>query len=225
VKDSKGEISGGGNVRDFVPLDLKGDKAAELAKHPVAYDTGFVLKPGSYSLKFLVREDETGKMGTFESKFVVPDLTTDQPSLATSSVILSNQIQNVTEAMFSAEKDQKLMSENPLVANKEKVIPSVTRVFKNTQDMYVYVETYEPLATTTEPVVANVSFFRGTNKAFETEQLVIKDGLNAKSKALPVRFSVPLSKLKPGKYICQVTLINPAERKSSFTRTEVMVVP
>jgi VWFA-related protein len=223
VKDAKGEIVT--NMREFIDLELKGDKAAELSKHPVAYDTGFTLKPGVYSLKFLVRENETGKMGTYESKFVVPNLTTDQASLATSSVILSNQIQPLADALYTAEKDQKLLSENPLVANKEKIIPSVTRVFKRTQDMYVYVETYEPLAATTEPVVANVSFYTGTTKAFETEQLVIKDGLNAKSKALPVRFSVPLSKLKPGKYVCQVTLINPSEQKSSFTRTEVMVVP
>ena len=49
VKDSKGEVTGGGNVRDYVDLQLKGDKAAEITRHPVAYDTGFTLKPGDYS--------------------------------------------------------------------------------------------------------------------------------------------------------------------------------
>ena len=225
VKDSKGEVTGGGNVRDYVELDLKGDKAAEITKHPVAYDTGFTLKPGSYSLKFLVRENETGKIGTYEQKFVIPDLTTDQPSLPTSSVILSNQRQPLNEALYSAEKDQKLLGANPLVQDKQKLIPSVTRVFKKSQDLYVYVETYEPLATTTEPVVASVSFYRGKIKAFETEMLVVKDGLDAKTKALPVRFSVPLSTLKPGQYTCQVSLLNPGEHKSSFTRAEIMVTP
>jgi VWFA-related protein len=225
VKDAKGEVAGGGNVRDYVELDLKGDKAAEITKHPVAYDTGFTLKPGAYTLKFLVRENETGKIGTFEQKFVIPDLTTDQPSLPTSSVILSNQRQPLSEALYSAEKDQKLLSANPLVQDKQKLIPSVTRVFKKSQDLLVYVETYEPLATTTEPVVASVSFYRGKTKAFETEMLVVKDGLDAKSKALPVRFSVPLSSLVPGKYMCQVSLLNPGAHKSSFTRAEIMVVP
>ena len=68
VKDSKGEVAGGGNVRDYVDLELKGDKAAEITKHPVAYDTGFTLKPGAYSLKFLVRENETGKIGTLRNQ-------------------------------------------------------------------------------------------------------------------------------------------------------------
>ncbi len=225
VKDSKGDVAGGGNVRDSVPIELKGDKAAEITKHPVAYDTGFTLKPGEYTLKVLVRENETGKIGTFEQKFVVPNLTTDQPTLPTSSVILSNQIQPVTEALYSAEKDKKLLDENPLMQNKEKLVPSVTRVFKRTQEMYVYVEVYEPLATTTQPVVAAVSFFRGMNKEFETEPLIVKDGLNAKSKALPVRFAVPLSSLKAGKYTCQVSLFDLAAQKRSYTRADVYVTP
>jgi len=225
VKDAKGEVAGGGNVRDFVDLELKGDKAAEITKHPVAYDTGFTLKPGKYNLKFLVRENETGKIGTFEQNFEIPNLTSDQPILPTSSVILSNQIQPMTEALYSAEKDKKLLDQNPLVQNKEKLIPSVTRVFKKNQEMYVYVEVYEPLATATQPVVAAVSFFRGKAKAFETEPLIVKDGLNAKSKALPVRFAVPLSSLKPGKYTCQVSLFDLAAQKRSYTRADVYVTP
>jgi hypothetical protein len=89
----------------------------------------------------------------------------------------------------------------------------------------VYVEVYEPLATTTQPVVAAVSFFRGKTKAFETEPLIVKDGLNAKSKAVPVRFAVPLSRLNPGKYTCQVTLLDPAAHKPSYTRADIFVTP
>ena len=226
VKDSKGEVTGGGNVRDYVDLELKGDKAAEITRHPVAYDTGFTLKPGDYSLKFLVRENETGKIGTFETKFTIPNLTTDQPTLPTSSVILSNQIQPMSDALYSAEKDKKLLDENPLVQNKEKLVPSVTRVFKQNQDLYVYAEVYEPTATATQPVVAAVSFFRGKAKVFETEPLIVKEGLNPKTKAVPVRFAVPLKTLKPGyKYTCQVTLLDPNAQKRSYTRADVFVTP
>src|ERR1039458_10755936 len=100
--------------------------------------------------------------------------------LPTSSVILSNQIQPMTESLYSAEKDKKLLEENPLVQNKEKLIPSVTRVFKKNQEMYVYVEVYEPLAATTEPILAYLTFFRGKTKIFETDPLIVKDGLKTK---------------------------------------------
>jgi len=223
IKDGKGEIKG--NVRDYVELKLKDQNAAELAKRSIAYDTGFTLPPGAYSLKFLARDNETGMIGTFEQKFVIPDLTTNQTTLATSSVILSNQRQPVDQALYSAEKDKALLAENPLVQDKQKLIPSVTRVFKRSQDMYVYLETYEPLAETTEPVVANVSFYHGKTLAFQTEQLVVKDGLDKKTKALPIRFSLPLAKLVPGKYDCQVSIMNPTEKKFSFKRAQIMVVP
>ena len=80
----------------------------------------------------------------------------------------------------------------------QKLVPSVTRVFKKEQDMFVFLEAYQPDATTTQPIVATVSFYRGKVKAFETAPLQVTEGLNAKSKALPVRFSVPLGKLAPG---------------------------
>ena len=77
-----------GTVRDDITVKLKGESAGQLAKHNLAYDTGFTLAPGTYTLKFLARENATGKMGTFEAKFVVPDLTAEQKYLPISSVVL-----------------------------------------------------------------------------------------------------------------------------------------
>lgn len=225
VKDAKGDVTGGGNVRDFVELKLKGEQAAELTKRPVAYGTGFTLKPGAYTLKFLVRENETGKMGTYEQKFVVPDLVGGLPVLPTSSVILSAERQPINAALYTAEKDKKLLAENPLVLENQQLIPSVTRVFRKDKDMYVYLEAYEPAAETTQPITAYVSFYRGTQMVFQTEPLVVKEGLNPKSKALPVRFILPLAKLQTGRYECQVSILNPSAQQWSFKRSEIMVVP
>jgi VWFA-related protein len=76
VKDAKGSVAA--NVRDNIQVKLKGETAQQLAKTSLAYDTGFTLAPGLYTMKFLARDNETGKMGTFETKFTVPDLTTEQ---------------------------------------------------------------------------------------------------------------------------------------------------
>ena len=172
------------------------------------------MQPGTYTLKFLARENETGKMGTFETKFVVPDLTTGQKYLPISSVVLSYQREKLDTAVASAEKDKKLIAANPLVRDSQKLIPSVTRVFRKDQEMYVYLEAYQPAAEKTQPMVATVSFYRGKVKAFETAPLQITDGLNAKSKAVPVSFSVPLAKLQPGRYTCQVSVVEPRRRSS-----------
>jgi hypothetical protein len=62
-------------------------------------------------------------------------------------------------------------------------------------------------------------------KAFETEPLHVSEGLNSKTKALPLRFSVPLAKLQPGRYICQVSVMDPAAQKFAFWRAPIVVLP
>src|SRR5471032_2686600 len=223
VKDAKGVTKG--NVRDYQEIKLKGETAAQLTRRTLAYDTGFTLPPGTYSLKFLTRENESGKMGTFETNFTIPDLTTQVKYLPISSVVLSNQRQDMKESLATAEKDKKLLASNPLIQDNQKLIPSVTRVFRKDQDMYVYLEAYQPEAETTKPITASVSFYRGKVKAFETDPLEITAGLNAKSKALPVRFSVPMAKLQPGKYTCQVSVLDPASQKFAFWSASMVLLP
>jgi VWFA-related protein len=223
VKDTKGAVVA--NVRDNIPVKLKGETAQQLANTTLEYDTGFTLSPGTYTAKFLARENETGKMGTFETKFVVPDLTAEQKYLPISSVVLSNQRQKLETAVASAERDKKILAEHPLIQDGQKLVPSVTRVFRTGQEMYVYLEAYEPAAETTRPVMARVSFYRGHVKAFETAPLEVAEGLNAKTKALPLRFSVPLAKLQPGRYTCQVSVLDPTAQKFAFWRAPVVVLP
>jgi VWFA-related protein len=223
MKDAKGAVVA--NVRDNIQVKLSGESSQQLAKTTLEYDTGFTLAPSSYNAKFLVRENETGKMGTYEVKFVVPDLTSQQQYLPISSVVLSNQRQKLDAAVASAEKDKKILAAHPLIQDGMKLVPSVTRVFRTNQNLYVYVEAYQPAAESTEPVVANVSFYRGKVKAFETEPLHVSEGLNPKTKAVPLRFSVPLAKLKPGKYTCQVSILDPSAGKFAFWRAPIVVLP
>jgi VWFA-related protein len=223
IRDAKNVVQG--NVRDEQTIKLKGETAGLLSKRSLAYDTGFTLPPGQYTLKFLARENTTGKMGTFETKFTVPDLTTEVRHVPISSVVLSNQRLDMTQSLGTAEKDKKLLAQNPLIEGNQKLVPSVTRVFKKEQEMYVFLHAYEPEAQATQPLVASVSFYRGKVKAFETAPVEIKDGLDPKSKALPVKFSVPLDKLQPGRYTCQVSVLDPQQQKFAFWRAPIVMLP
>ena len=223
IKDSKDTTVA--NVRDNIQVKLKGESSLQLSKTTLEYDTGFTLPPGAYTAKFLARENETGKMGTYEAKFRVPDLTSEQKYLPISSVVLSNQREPLASAVATAERDKKVLANHPLIQDGVKLIPSVTRVFRTDQNLYVYLEAYEPSAETTQPVVANVSFYRGKAKAFETDPLSVTEGLNPKTKAVPLRFSVPLAKLQPGKYTCQVSVFDPGAQKFAFWRAPIVVLP
>jgi hypothetical protein len=91
--------------------------------------------------------------------------------------------------------------------------------------MYVFLEAYQPGAEKTQFLVATVSFYRGSVKAFETAPLAIASGLNPKSKAVPVSFTVPLAKLQPGRYICQVSVIEPSVQRLAVWRSQMVVLP
>ena len=74
------------NVRDNVNIKLSDATAAELAKRPIEYDTGFTLLPGKYMIKFLARDDETGRIGTYQTVFVIPNLNKEEKRIPISSV-------------------------------------------------------------------------------------------------------------------------------------------
>jgi VWFA-related protein len=212
------------NVRDKIDVKLTDSTAAELAKRPIEYAGGFTLLPGKYTIKFLARDAETGRIGTYQSNFVIPNLNKEEKRIPISSVVLSSQRVDLRDSLYTVAKDKSAVV-NPLIQDGQKLIPSVTRVFSTTRDLYVYLQAYERGATSTQPLVAFVTFYRGQTKSFETPPLPVTDGLDAKSKAVPLRFSIPLSKLPPGEYNCQVTVLDPGGQKAAFWQAPVMLVP
>lgn len=210
------------NVRDKVEIKLTGAVAAELAKRPIEYDTAFTLLPGRYKIKFLARDAETGRMGTYEMPFTVPNLNKELQRVPISSVILSSQRVDMSEALFNASKDkaQQAQTTNPLVHDGKKLIPSVTRVFSRAKEMYVYLQAYQP-----DPLQAYVTFYKDNAKAMETAPALSAEPLAVRLPTLPLRFSFPIDKLAPGEYLCQVTILDAKNKKSAFWRTPVMVAP
>jgi hypothetical protein len=216
------------NLRDKVDIKLSGENVGQLQKRPIEYDTGFTLLPGKYVIKFLARDAETGRIGTYQAAFAIPNLNREEKRIPISSVVLSSQRVDIKDALYNAAKDKDKGAAaqlvNPLVVNGQKMIPSVTRVFSTSRDMFVYLQAYEPTATSVQPLVAFVSFYRGQTKAFETPALAVTEAWDNRLKTVPVSFSLSLANLTPGEYNCQVTVLNPAGQKAAFWQAPVMLV-
>lgn len=219
VKNSQGIIVG--NIRETVKLTL--DASQQVQRRNIQYSTGFALAPGRYHLKFVVRENQTGAMGSFETDLNVPDL--KKLPIKLSSVVLASQ------RTPNAAKD----SANPLVRDGLEWVPNVAHVFRQDQHLYFLYEVYDPARPKNVPlpaaapglgrrqggpvrVLTSIEFLRGGTKVYETP-LVEATSLNVPDRgAVAFQFDVPLAELKPGSYVCQVNVIDDAGGSFSFPR-------
>ena len=216
------------NVRDNVNIKLSDTTAAELAHRPIEYDAGFTLLPGKYTIKILARDDETGRIGTYQATFIIPNLNKEDRRVPVSSVVLSSQRIDLKEALYDAakSKDQvKQAAVNPLIVDGRKLIPSVTRVFSKDRELYVYLQGYEQNMAVPKPFVGFVTLFHGGVKVLETQPIAVKPAAASRLTPVPLNFSVSLGKLSPGEYNCQVTVLDPSEGKSTFWQAPIKLVP
>ena len=228
VKDVVGGMTVS-NVRDDVNIKLSDATAAELAKRPIEYDTGFTLLPGRYSIKFLARDDETGRIGTYQTTFEIPNLNKEDRRIPISTVVLGSQRVELNQALYDAAHSKDRIKEdavNPLVQDGKKLIPSVTRVFSTTHNIFVYFQAYKQTPSPgNPPLFAFVTLYRGDAKVFETQPMAIAPSTASRLGTMPLSFSLGVNGLAAGAYQCQVTILDPASQKANFWRAPVVLVP
>lgn len=225
------------NARDHVDVKLTDATAQQLAKVPIEYDAGFTLLPGRYSIKFLARDDETGRIGTYQTEFTIPNLNKETVRVPLSSVVLSSQRVNTRDALYNAtrgKKQEENDAKNPLVQEGLKLIPSVTRVFNTAREMHVYLQAYAgtPAATATTgtapnsptQLIAYVSLLKDGKKAFESAPIAALPEQGSRLGITPFSFHLSLADLAPGRYECEITVLDPAGHHVAFWVNPVMLV-
>jgi len=216
-----------GNVRDTVKLAVEGAK--EVRRKNVQYETAFYLPSGKYHLKFVLRENERGSIGSFETDLVIPDY--KKVPLKLSAVVLGNQLQAAP----------KKKTDNPLVRDGEELIPNVTHVFSDDQKLYFYYEVYDPTREKGEEaatqqgqkaapppknavrVLTDIELFKGKVKVYESPLVEARELSAPERKAAVFQFQVPLTNLKAGLYTCQVNVIDDAGGSFAFPRLMMYV--
>src|SRR6267378_2312680 len=232
--DSKFAI---GHQRDTVKLAL--DSAQQVRHKNVQYNTGFLLAPGNYHLKFVVRENQSGRMGSFETDVQIPDLR--KAPLRMSSVVLSSQ-----RVPAGAKKTS---GPHPLVQDQTELVPNITHVFTQDQHLYLQYEVYDaargkaPAAvagangTTGDAakapaakgpresvrVLTSIEFLQGSAKVYESKPIVANEVTVPDRKAVVFQIDLPLQALKPGFYVCQVNVVDDVAGNFAFPRSPILV--
>jgi hypothetical protein len=206
-----------GRVRDTVKLNL--DASLDARQKNIQYTTSFNLPPGKYEIKFVVRENQTGRMGSFIAGVTLPDLR--KAPLKMSSILLASQ--------RAPSKKQ-----DPLVRNGQEYVPNISHVFRQDQHLYLLYEVYDPArekASGGEPrgakpgvnLLSSLELIQGSTKVYETP-IVQARAINVEGRdAVSFELDVPLSGLKPGLYLCQLNVIDDAAGSFAFPRFAVLV--
>jgi VWFA-related protein len=225
-----------GHQRDTVKLAV--DSAQQVRRKNVQYNTGFLLAPGSYHLKFVVRENRTGRMGTFETDVQIPDLR--KSPLRMSSVVLASQRVPATGSKKGP---------HPLVQNQTELVPNITHVFTQDQHLYLQYEVYDAArakksapaaaseasangsANPPQPkaprdavrVLTSIEFLQGNAKVYESKEVVASEVTAPDRKAVIFQIDLPLQSLKPGFYTCQVNVVDDNAGNFAFPRWPILV--
>ncbi len=219
-------------LRDTLPVKLSPENYQQVVAGNILYEGGFVLPPGQYHLKVVARENASGKIGTFEQNLNLP--ATDQPGLSLSSVVLSNQLRDQTADNRGRRRPQN-GDTNPLEAGSHAILPSVTRVFRTSQDLYVYLESYHPktaakpdqspapAAASAVPPSFALLFFRGGVQISEAGPFTGKVEKSSEGK-VTYFVKIPLAKFPVGRYQMQVNVIVPALDQVAFARVPLAIM-
>jgi VWFA-related protein len=206
-----------GSARQTVKLNL--DPTLQARQRNIEYTTSFNLPPGKYHLKFVVRENQTGRMGSFEADITLPEM--KKMPLKMSSILLSS-------------LRQPSKQNSPLVREGQEYVPNISHVFRQDQHLYLLYEVYDPTrekAAENQPkgtkpgisLLSSLELIQGSVKAYETPLVQAKainvDGRNAVS----IELDVPLNGLKPGPYVGQLNVVDDAGGSFAFPRFAVLV--
>lgn len=223
-------------IQDSVKLSVAATE--DVRRRTVQYGTSFELPPGAYRLKVVIRENQLGTFGSFDSTLVVPNI--DRNPLRLSSIVLASQRQPIA----------KKNNANPLQRDGQELVANVARVVTASQPMAFYYEVYDPgkpaaaqpvpsgraASGTAAPapasppaaqgpvrVLSNIAFYRGNRRVLQTEMVTAQQVNIADRKAVSFEMIVPPGALAPGLYTCQINVVDDTTGTFAFPRFQIYV--
>jgi GWxTD domain-containing protein len=185
-------------------LDVPKDEFSAYANHKSVYQKIVPLRPGRYKLTVVLKDDNSGHMGSTDIGEVVPDY--PDGTLESSSLILADLIQQVPTTNVGT---------GPFVIGSTKVRPSVGDVFTRNQRLGIYMQVYNlgvnPKTHRPNAQIEYTLLKDGKNIFTSTEN---SDDIKNASSQLTIEKTMPLEPLTPGAYTVAIKVTDHIKNKS-----------
>jgi GWxTD domain-containing protein len=119
-----------GIFEDSVTTNATREELAEARDRKSVYQKAIALTPGTYKVDVVVRDVDSGKSGVERLGFTVPRY--DEKKLSTSSLILASKLRSTTDRDIGGQ----------YVIGNAKVIPNLSGVYRQGQEVGVYLQVY-----------------------------------------------------------------------------------
>jgi hypothetical protein len=200
-----------GIFEDSVSTTATSSELTEAKGRKSVYQKAIALTPGTYKVDVVVRDAETGNKGLKNLGFVVPKY--DEKKLSTSSLVLAAKLRSTTERDIGGQ----------FVIGNAKVIPNLSGVFQQGQEVGIYMQVYNAGVdqTTLRPAVdVDYVLIKGGKEIFrQTEDWT---GLSDSGQRLTLARLLPTTVLSTGDYEIKVLVKDRVggqviENKGKFT--------
>ncbi len=228
VTDSRGKISG--VSRDVVRVRLPAPTADRIRTGQILYTTQFQLRPGDYRLKVLIRDNSSGRIGSFEQALPVPQI--DAKQMAISSVVLGSRLADTGAGAASVEHRgpigmrRLVEADDPLVIRDKRIVPSIGNVFLSRQNLFVYFQVYGAArnpGTGRPDLQTALLLLNDQKRVFESRPQAVQEWIQGDKRVAAVSLSLPLRSLARGRYVLQLHVRDVLSDTNLFQRVPLVI--
>lgn len=185
-------------------LDVPKDEFTAYESHRSVYQKIIPLRPGRYKLTVVLKDDNSGHMGSTAIGEIVPQFPDD--TLESSSLILADLLQQVPTTNVGT---------GPFVIGSTKVRPSVGDTFTRKQHLGIYMQVYNlGVNPKTHRPDAQIEYQLSKNGKSVFTSTENADDIKNASSQLTIEKTMSLQPLAPGDYTVSIKVTDNIKKKT-----------
>ena len=200
---------------DVIELDIPPALFEQGLNRPSVYQKAVPLRPGLYKLNLVLKDLNSGNVGTMERRLAVPRF--DESELAHSSLILADLIERVPTRNVGT---------GQFVIGETKVRPAVDGKFALDARMGIYMQVYNLGIdeTTHQPnAVIDYEIVRGDETVFQYSEKT--SDLERAGQQITLEKILPLDSFGPGEYKLSIRITDNVRQQTVSPSTRFRILP